>query len=92
MRGDLSMNLHLTKRGSLAGVAGLALALTAGCLPAVGGSGPGPAGGGSTAGRAPCAPAGSDGSYGPNGEHPERAPLLAERSFPGGVRWAICGR
>jgi hypothetical protein len=79
------MNVKSTKLAAAAGTTLLTLAFTAGCLPAAGGSG------GGAGGRAPCAPAGSPGAYGTNAHHPERAPLLAERSFAGGVRWAICG-
>ncbi|HKE74808.1 MAG TPA: hypothetical protein VKB57_14400 [Acidimicrobiales bacterium] len=41
-------------------------------------------------GAAPCAAPGA-GAYGANPAHPERAPRQATATFPGGVRWALCG-
>lgn len=40
-------------------------------------------------GPPPCAPVYGD--YAASVTHPERAPLIAEATFAGGVRWAICG-
>jgi hypothetical protein len=45
---------------------------------------------GDAGGPPPCAPELSD-YEGASIEHPERAPFIDEASFPGGVRWAICG-
>lgn len=41
-------------------------------------------------GTPPCA-SGDEGAYGADVAHPERAPLQATATFPGGIRWAICG-
>jgi hypothetical protein len=45
---------------------------------------------GGPGGAPPCAEAGA-GQEGATVEHPERAPLQAQESFAGGVRWAVCG-
>jgi hypothetical protein len=46
---------------------------------------------GRASGSPPCAPASSTGDERASVSHPERAPLIAQSSFPGGVRWALCG-
>ncbi|HEV7759847.1 MAG TPA: hypothetical protein VGO78_12695 [Acidimicrobiales bacterium] len=45
---------------------------------------------GGPGGAAPCAAAGA-GQEGASVGHPERAPLQAQETFAGGVRWAVCG-
>ena len=78
------MKVKMSKVIPVGAAAVLAAALTAGCLPASAGSN-------AAGGPPPCAARGSDGTAGGDAQHPERAPLLAEKTFPNGVRWAMCG-
>jgi hypothetical protein len=85
------MQMKIHKLIPLGAATVLAAALTAGCFPASAGSGGSGGTTGASGGRPPCAARGSDGAYGADAQHPERAPLVAERTFPHGVRWAVCG-
>jgi hypothetical protein len=46
---------------------------------------------GGSGGAPPCTPRPTDGTYGADTAHPQRAPLQQSAVFAGGIRWAICG-